>query len=207
MQELIKKVSSYQDEIGEKSVTIFVDSKLFKLVGGWQWDMACDSIYCSDVMFSLPENFIGTKGIIHPDDVISIHKNIYFHEAIGEGDTSDLQFRIITTYGEVKVLTGKKIQFVDKEQDAFLKDPVESFIKKSFKEADLLKENEELSLKQSISEFSEVINKSGSWFFNLATSESYYSDNYYRIFGLPPQSLNAQLYTFANFFHPLSIKH
>ena len=202
MQEVSKKAFSFTEELDERSVTIFVQSKLFQLRGEWQWDLVSNVIFCSDVMFNLPAGFIGTKGIIHPDDIAIIHKSIYFRETIGEEDTSDLQFRIITTYGEVRTLTGKNIQFIKDEGDTLLANPAETVFREAAYEAECNRETKLLTLQKDIAEFSERIYKTGSWYFNLSTGESFYSDNYYHLFGLPPQSLNAQLYTFANYLHP-----
>lgn len=202
LQEALKKHLSVEKDPDHKSVTIFVQSKLFMLKGHWEWDLLSNAVFCSDVMFNFTHDLIGTKGIIHPDDIAVIHKSIYFSEAIGEEDRSDVEFRIITTYGEVRTLKGKDIQFVTIEEDSFVEEPVETTFKKAVIESTHQQQAKAISLNKEISQFSERVHQTGTWSFNLSTGETFYSDNYYRLFDLPPQSLNAQLYTFAAFLHP-----
>jgi PAS domain S-box-containing protein len=201
LQELLKKHASFTGDIDTKTVTVFVQSSLYTLAGSWQWELASDAVFCSDVMFNLPEDIIATKGIIHPDDIETLHRGIYYRDVIGEDDTSDVQFRMITSYGEVKTLTGKNIRFVKRELDSNIENPAELLFKTTALQTSVAKEHKLLSLRTAIADFSEKIHHTASWYFNLSTAEAFYSDNYYRLFGLPPQTLNAQAHTFASFIH------
>jgi hypothetical protein len=56
-----------------KQVTFFLNSSFYHLQGNWQWEMANDAIFCSDVMFS-PAGFVGTRAIFYPDDLLLVKK-------------------------------------------------------------------------------------------------------------------------------------
>ncbi len=200
MQQLLKKHDYSSYNVNGKSVVIFVDSKIFKCCGNWLWEMNCDSVFCSDVIMPLPNSFDGTKAIIHPEDLQEVKKQIFYYEAVGDESTSDFEFRIINTYGEVRTLTGKEIKLVRNDADDVIEDPLEALAKPSPRlSQDAV---DALNFKHEVDQLLQRSTNSGTWFFNLSNGETYYSDNYFYLFGLPAQSLNNQLYTFAPFLHP-----
>src|SRR5829696_4694659 len=91
------------NEVSGKTVKIFLHSSFYELSGNWQWEMEAGAVFCSDVILSFPADFVGAKGILHPDDTAAVK------ELVGEQTIPFLQFRIITTYGEVKTLVGENV--------------------------------------------------------------------------------------------------
>ena len=111
LQELKNTGALKVDEIAVKLVTVFLESVFYKLSGHWQWDMETDDVFCSDVLLAMP-GFAGTKAIFHPDDIDATK------QALQQTASSldKLQFRIITTYGKVKQLSGRNI-VIEKIED------------------------------------------------------------------------------------------
>ncbi len=181
-----------------KRVGLFIQSKFTPLCGDWQWDMASTAVYCSDVMLAFPLQLEGTKGIIHPDDLPLVT------EALGQLEylkQVPLQFRIITTYGEIKSLTGKHIYVADIEPNETLY-PEQEARDIILKQKQLAAELASLRQKQLAFEEAGKLAGCGIWYFNKATQDVYYSDQVFLFHGLPPQSLNAHINTFASFIHP-----
>jgi PAS domain S-box-containing protein len=176
---------------------VWIDSSLIFLQGNWHWDLHATHVFCSDVIMALPLDFEGTRGIIHPDDLPSFSKAL---SASGGNVIPELCFRIITTYGEVRELRGSSLT-VQHPEESYLP-PEECFRNKALTEKELQTENQQLSARLHSFDFSEKITRSGSWYINTHTGETWYSDNVFRIYGLPPQSLNLHLNTFVPFIHP-----
>ena len=176
-----------------KSVSAFIHSKLILLQGNWQWNLHADAVFCSDVIVSYPPDFEGTSGIIHPDDLPLLKEKLF----IANPNPGHLVFRIITTYGEVKTLEGHDI-FIRQEES--YDQPTETWRQESL-QLKWQKEYANLQLLKEIYEKDERYWATGIWYYNLVTNVTWYSDEVYRIHGLPPQSLNAHLNTFNAFIH------
>jgi PAS domain S-box-containing protein len=182
------------EELTARTVTIFLESNFKLLTGNWFWDMAADAVFCSDVMLSLPTQFIGVKGIIHPEDVENVK------DKVSREKNFSLEFRIITTYGEVKTITGERINIektetgIDQLEQHFLQTTAEEILWK--------KDYEFLQQLTEIYERTERYTNAGVWWYNENSNECWYSAHIFRIYDLPPFSLNAHLDTFAPFIHP-----
>ena len=61
--------------------------------------------------------------------------------------------------------------------------------------------NQISSLQQELNIFrqAEQISDAGNWQINLSTFEAYYSDNYYRLYGVAPGSIHPHAHTFTSF--------
>ena len=197
VQELLKMVSSDLTESDEKSVTLFIQARLFVLNGVWIWDMQSSAIYASDVM-SFPAQFEGTKGIIHPEDLPDV---INLLQRLRESELQQFEFRMITTYGEVKKIIGKNISLEEKIDIEALASLEEQIRTEKFDEIISQKEKSSLNLQQSITEYAGRVYGLGYWYVNKSTGEVWYSDNVFHIHGLPAQSLNAHSHTFSSFIH------
>lgn len=184
------------DAVSTRQVVLHLNSSLYTLEGGWEWDMLSDAVYCSDVMFNFPEDFEGTKSIIHPDDKEQIIA------LLSEQDSAipQITFRIITTYGEVKTISGADVTYSTSSRlDVANPAQVLDNIQKQKKQED------ELTTLLHVKDMAEVMEglvNTGAFSFNISTGHAFYSDKVFKIFRLPPQSLNVQLYTFASFIHP-----
>ncbi|HZF63907.1 MAG TPA: PAS domain S-box protein [Chitinophagaceae bacterium] len=188
-----KKAASTDEELNVKTVTVFVSSRELLLSGDWSWDLSATSVYCSDVMLSLPNHFEGTKGIIHPDDVSLVTAALSASEII-----EALDFRIITSYGEVKTLSGKSLSSSPPEQ---VNHP-DLLLHKVHQETEEKRAAKRARLTRTILASAERMFQYACWYYNLSTNEVWYSDHVYRLHGLPAQALNAHLDTFLSFVHP-----
>jgi PAS domain S-box-containing protein len=194
LQEERKKALSQTEGLESRKVTILINSRLISLSGKWDWDLHAAAVFCSDVMLALPPRFEGTLGIIHPDDASSVKEKLFLHETI-----TGLCFRLITTYGEVHTLCGQDLQTEEAGQEL---EPRENLLQHTIQAQEETREKQQLYLKSRSAEFGERITRSGAWYINTTTNETWYSDNVFRIYGLPAQSLNSHPNTFSAFVHP-----
>ena len=105
MQEALSRLTNETAESVQRTVSVVINSHLQVLSGNWKWDLFSGAVYCSDVM-CFPPDFEGTAGIIHPDDLNHVKAAL---PLIRDGEAVSLQFRMITTYGEVKTISGDNI--------------------------------------------------------------------------------------------------
>lgn len=178
--------------LSAKTVTLFMGGQLFVLGGTWQWDLQSEAVFCSEAMMGWPDDFTGTKSIIHPDDKEAV---------LAALENPDLfQFRIITTYGEVKLLRGKGVFIQGPEVAPF--DASLALRKKEEASFGAAKAAGHYALQKTAYSYAERITGSGVWYSNKTTGETWFSDQVFSIYGLSPQSLNAHHNTFYRFIHP-----
>ncbi|WP_132053023.1 PAS domain S-box protein [Pseudocnuella soli] len=146
---------------------------------------------------SFPPDFEGTKGIIHPEDKPRVVAALELLQNMG---ADQLDFRLITTYGEIKTLSGRNI-YLDLESQPPAIDIVNNSWVAATDELAGKKEAALLRLRQALSETAERQQGSGTWYINKSTGETWFSDGVFRIHGLAPQSLNAHPNTFNSFIH------
>ena len=192
LQELKQKAAVSEETHWSRQVTIFIRSVYFELNGHWSWDLQTDTIFCGDVFLMPPAGFIGTSGIIHPDDVQELKEKLFNPDHTG----SQLQFRIITSYGEIRELSGEQLRIEKKETIA------PDNIQLAFEHWQQQREFEKLLLVKEMLDQEEKDTETGSWYYNTTTGEAWYSNQVFRLHHLPPQSLNAHLNTFISFIHP-----
>jgi len=194
LQELKITTRLATEEFTGKAVTLFFQSQFYVLAGSWYWDLMADAVFCSDIIFSLPTDFEGTKGIIHPDDVDKLKEQLQGENIL------QFDFRIITTYGEVKTIIGQNITI---QQTGSGLDDVQQFLHHDAeKEQEWKKDYEKLLLYKEAQERASRYTNTGIWWYNDTTHETWYSAEIYRIYDLPPFSLNPHLNTFNSFIHP-----
>ena len=192
MQELTHKTRLKIEELTDRSVTIFLQSKFFVLKACWHWDMFADAVFCSDVILPLSDPFTGVKGIIHPDDVVGVE------EKLQDRKITCLEFRIITTYGEVKTIRGEDVIAEDGEEQF----DAGGLLQAARQELEWKKEFEHLQLLKETYERTGRLNNTGVWWYNSVTNKTWYSPQVFRIHDLAPYSLNAHLNTFTHLIHP-----
>lgn len=198
MEKTLKKDVPVGEHLHPKTVDIFINPQMFSIAGNWQWDMQCDAVFCSDVIIMSPPDTMSTKGIIHPDDVEYVRQSV---AALETAENIPLDFRIITTYGEVKKLTGKNCWRIS-TNDLNGLNPERDLLKRIEKEQENTKTTEAFTQLKEITDHAEKITKSGTWYMNSISNETFYSDNVFRIHGVMPQSLNPHFNTFSSFIHP-----
>lgn len=178
-----------------QQVTFYINDKVFLLSGHWDWELHSDAVFCSDVMMAWPPDFAGTKGIVHPDDKPSVTEAL---DGLKEAQTAALNFRLITTYGEIKTLRGKGLSLSEAEETF---DPAAALSSESSQRAEAAKGLRQAEWHRTAYAQAGRVLQAGIWHHNASTGETWYSDEAYRILGLPPQSLNAHLNTLYPFIH------
>ncbi|HEY6954299.1 MAG TPA: PAS domain-containing protein, partial [Flavisolibacter sp.] len=191
MHELKTSTGNDTRELTGRTVTIFLESHFVTLTGRWNWDFVSDAIFCSNVMFFLQE-VEATKAIIHPDDVEKVRRQLE------EDDIGHLEFRLITTYGEVKSISGDMLSAESRPS------PLEDVAveKNEFNKKLASQKLDELIVLKEVYEKTASFTGAGIWLYNEATNETWYSPEVFRIHGLAPFSLNAHLNTFLHLVHP-----
>jgi PAS domain S-box-containing protein len=192
LQELRTSTAVDTQELTGKAVTIFFEPYFITLTGHWQWDFVSDSVFCSNVMVSLQQDIEATKGIIHPDDVGKVKTKLEANAI------RHLEFRIITTYGEVKTITGEKLT-VHSRTEFF--DEATKLVRQLSQNAIDKKELQHLQLFKEVHEKADRVTNTGVWWHNAATSETWYSAEVFRIYELAPFSVNPHLNNFLPFIH------
>lgn len=196
--ELKSKAAFTPEGAVAKRVQFFVDNLLVSLQGDWTWDLPVEELFCSDVMVALNlGNPAEAKCLLHPDDLQSVRNEI------DKAESASLQFsfRVITSWGKIHTIEGRGRFEVEKDEAFSLQlQQVErdQFTRKQQQKEQLEKANLQLATYQ----YAELLTGQGVWWYNTSQNKTYYSDNLYRIYGLPPQGLNAHLHTFTPFIHP-----
>lgn len=198
MEQKQKNIVSIDEEVYLKTVDLFINSDLLSLTGNWEWEMHSESVFCSDVIMALPADYIGTKGIIHPDDLESVKQQLLLLDDL---EFIDLNFRMITTYNEVKNISGNNISKTEIDE-LKLQSPVTELITNTANQVEFEKGFQLYQNLKQTSDFAETLTKTATWFTNTNTNETCYSDNVFRMYALSPQSLNPHLHTFTTFIHP-----
>jgi PAS domain S-box-containing protein len=192
------KITSRSEELSTRTVQFFIDGQLVALKGAWSWDLPADELFCSDVMPSIQHSAVAiTKCLIHPDDLQCVQ-----HTLLGQiPESIHLQFRVISTWGKVHTIEGNGVFNIEKEEH-FGATLQQNALDRFSQEQEVREQEAKIALQVAAHHYAEQISGHGIWYVNSVTNEVYYSDNVYRIFGLPPQSLNAHLHTFTSFVHP-----
>ncbi|HEX2608650.1 MAG TPA: PAS domain-containing protein, partial [Flavisolibacter sp.] len=170
-----------------RSITLLIRDHIYHLEGLWEWDMHCQAVFCSDVLASPPRDFEGARAILFPDDVEKLLDDL-------NAGVPVFAFRIITSYGTVKQVQGSGITISEREMIATDAGP-------TAREMLLQAENRQLRFLNEIYEETEHTTQNAIWYYNVVTRETWYSNQYYRLHEIAPQSLNAHLNTFTAFIH------
>lgn len=198
MLETRAKAFSATNELSKRKVHFFVQSELITVEGPWQYHLQADELFCSEVMIALDTaEAAGTKCLIYPEDLPAVWK------AFEDRNTSraiDLSFRVITSFGELKTITGKGT-FAVTVQQGFSQALHQQFAEQYLRQIALQHELEEQGVELDAYQHAEQVSGKGIWYINTQTHAAYYSDGVFQLFGLPAQSLNAHLHTFTPFVH------
>jgi PAS domain S-box-containing protein len=192
------KARSTPDGVLTRRVQFFVDNVLMALQGAWSWDLPADELFCSDVMVALHGgNASAVKCLLHPDDLPSIRRLLHGQEAVAR----DVQFRVITTWGKVIAIRGEGRFEVEKDE-AFSLSLQQAGLEEFTRQQQQNDQLQKAAVQSAAYQYAELLAGQGVWWYNTAKNEAFYSDNLFRIYDLPPQSLNAHLNTFTSFIHP-----
>lgn len=181
-----------------RTVTVSLHAVTYFLLGQWEWELHSNAVYCSDVM-AFPADFEGTRCIFYPDDLPKVKAALALAR---DQDITALHFRVITTFGELKMLSGKGVSLFQEPETIDAINPGDDALEEAIRTHAQQKETTFLRLHSQLAEMGDRIHGTGTWYCNKATGETWYSDNVYRIHGVAPQSLNAHANTFNQFIHP-----
>ncbi|MGZ3978374.1 MAG: PAS domain S-box protein [Flavisolibacter sp.] len=197
----VKNKTAVQAGVSEsRSVHIFLETQLYCLTGKWEWELQTHHLFCSDVIFALHQetDLPGTKCLLYPEDLSVIRDMVNRSLAKQSGE---YRFRVITTYGSVIWVHGLgsfEMEVQQDFEDRYVHHSLENHIRQKMMSRQL----EEESVRLSTHHYAENIIGYGIWYFNTNTHETFFSDEVFRIHGLPPQGLNAHFHTFTSFIHP-----
>jgi PAS domain S-box-containing protein len=192
-------VTTRTSDVSVKVVHFFIDAQFITAEGEWIFDLKTEELFCSDVMVAMSANEVpGTKCLLFPEDKPLVK------EAINPPEDPevnlDLEFRIITTFGEIHKVKGKGT-FLISANNEFSSQINEHYADQCLGQIEKDMLADEQSIELDAYQFSSQVSSSGVWYINSSTFECFYSDGVYRMFGLPSQSLNAHLHTFTSFIH------
>lgn len=193
---VIKRSSENKVPVGD-AVTVCIRQQIYLLNGWWNWELHCAAVFASDVM-DFPDDFLGTKGIIHPDDLARVGKTVM---GLSHESGTALSFRLITTYGEIKILQGQHLSLGIVEQVPQSGGENVAWTESLEKHA-LHRQAILLQQRSAMADVAETLYQLGSFTMNKRTGACWFSNGVYRLHGLPPQSLNAHANTFNPFLHP-----
>ena len=189
--ELKKKTVFETDEASEiRVIYLFIDSQLYMVSGSWLWDLHTNELFCSDVMLALEkEELPAPRCIIYPEDLPTVYQLL---EKCKERERVDASIRLITSHG--KPITIRAFGYFECEKsegflDLLLQRSVKKYVQTRTRDEEWQKE----SLQLQGYRYVERLYRNGIWYLNTATHECYYSDEVFRIHGVPPQSLNTHL--------------
>src|SRR5665647_851982 len=213
--ELLKETEKDLDEVQE-----------IAHIGNWKWNILTNELCWSDEIYRIfgltPQIFDATFdayfNYVHPDDrniVVNAIKKAF------KGEPYSIDNRIITANGEERIVhTDAEFTFNEdnipvhargivqditehKKVEAKLKDTLDN-LDKLVKERTTELERAYKSLDESKKGLSEAQRTShtGSWDLNIATEESKWSDEMFRIFGFDPQEFGPTDEMFLRYVHP-----
>ncbi len=185
-----------------RKVTFFIDGTLTVLTADWQWEFRAAQVFCSNTFLhfspSLPALPVETLNcLLHPDDLELVSGTL----SQLANDLDSFAFRIITTYGKVRSIraTGKfsVAHPAPGKLDGILEQEALRWKTQREQRAQL----DRTALQQLEVEDAEKLLDFGTWHYNVDSTVMYFSNGVYRVFGVPPQSLNAHFHTFHRFIH------
>jgi len=185
-----------------RKVTFLINGTLTVLKADWHWKFAAAQVFCSNTFLHFPPSLPGLTGdtmncLLHPDDLQLVSSRLARVQEHPEG----FAFRIITTYGEVGHIRASGACIVENLAREAPEGILEEESLQWKNQRDQRIQLNRAALQKLEVEDAEKLLDFGTWHYNVDSSVMYFSDGVYRVFGLPPQSLNAHFHTFHRFIH------
>jgi PAS domain S-box-containing protein len=179
----------------------------FAGLGNWYFNAATGQTWYSNAVFTLhglPPQSLNAHlhtfhPFIHPDDVVLVTD--FQDKAFRERSSLQMDYRILAGETE-KWISYKCDWFFNAGGEAILGGTYQDISDQKATELALEGFKNLVQLQRQQIQYDEQQVNFGHWQVNLLTRKTVYSDQYYRIFGLKPQSLAATLSTFLNYIHP-----
>jgi PAS domain S-box-containing protein len=187
-------------------------------VGHWEWDLETDVVVWSDETYRIfglrpqerPMDLATVRAMIHPEDRESLYSGV--DEDLVAGVRPDAEFRIVLPGGEVRTvhaLTSKRWSSMpgDSKRDALgrpykLLGTVQDITERRCAEEERQTLSRNLQESKAWLEEAQRVAHVGYWVWDLETNRVIWSDETYRIFGLPPQEGPIDLAIVREMMHP-----
>lgn len=176
-------LKSSKDNLHVLEENIAYAQKMIKF-GIWTYIANDDEVTISDEIYDIYEStfeksFEGFEPYYHPDDKKEVLKNI---DALIDGETYDIEFRIITETKKVKFIRERvSIVYDDKKDIKKIVGVIQDISKQRILERDLKSLNNDLYNK-------EIIEGVGKWKYNFLEDKYYISEELYNIHDIEAQS-------------------
>ncbi|MEO9892040.1 PAS domain-containing protein [Aurantibacter sp.] len=187
--------------------SIMIEAKRMARIGSYTWHIETDKAEISDNFYHIlgykPQEFEPSfenyRKLIHPDDVVT-------YEEIMKGvmesrEAPDHTYRVLAKNGDTIYLKTKG-KFLRNKGKEIMISVVQDITTEMMAMNELQKLNEQLEVQNSIFVDAEGVAGLGSYIWYLDNGEAILSDNFYRILGLEPKSLEISYDSYKQFVHP-----
>ena len=207
---IIKMAGTIQDVTEEKKsekALIYKTQQLAEAqasahIGSWEWDVANDTIEWSDELYRIHGLIPGEQKITYDLSVSFIHPDDrdYINEVAGQQyidqQQTDLFYKIIRTDGAVRVINGKGKAFTDSSGKTIkMRGTMQDVTELKKAEDSLIYKTTQLDKAQRSAHI-------GSWEWDAESNVYSWSDEMYRIYGLPSNQADNSYETVVSMIHP-----
>ena len=187
----MRKASEDDGVIFNDRLNLIIGTRTLSLHGSWQFEEELSlskkiGFDGSELNFDILANLNEKNYLIHPADVVKIEALL---KRRLEDDNVDFHIRVITPSGDTRPVHGVGT-FVS----------FENVYQKKFTDLDEFSNTDQLQLK--IFKYAEQVARIGSWTWNLKSAQIFFSDHFFRLIGITPQSKNLSWTDVAEYLHP-----
>ncbi|MCG7911204.1 MAG: PAS domain-containing protein [Candidatus Thiodiazotropha taylori] len=170
--------------------------------GIWEWDIQNNAVFWSDESVKLwgmkegefSNQLEQVRSPIHPDDVVRWENDV--ENCLQTGASHNTEFRLIHPDKSIHWIHAKgEVEHDSEGTPISMRGTVTDVTERVETKQRLAKIERHLRLAQQIAHV-------GSWVFNVQNDELYWSDEIYRIFGITPDTFDANMAAFMNTVHP-----
>jgi two-component system, chemotaxis family, CheB/CheR fusion protein len=178
------------------------------LVGSYELDLSTQQFLCTDALFMVLALPLTPGNLISFQDVLNIvvpeERDAFTRYLFEDTSTRILEFNCTIQHGNMprKYLHAWFQNTVNEDGTPVKRGSFQDVTKQRHYQQQLEHNNEKLQIQAEINRHVEVISNSGSFEWNTITGELKCSDNFYRIFGMEPQSQPASIEMFLQLIHP-----
>lgn len=184
----------------ERSEYLYKQAQAFSHMGNWTWDFVNGKLQWSDELYHIYELPVGTEidseyiaTFNHPNDAQRVYDIV--HNSFSNKDSYDFYYRIYTAKGVLKHLHAHGEVLTDEKGQIYKMLGTLQDVTERQQMLEQLQESDKL-YKQA-----QAISLVGNWTWDIAANTISWSDELYRIFGMPPQSEEISLDKYVSFIH------
>ena len=170
--------------------------------GIWEWNIEEDSVYWSAESAQLwgmregefADDFQQVRSRIHPDDIARWEADV--QRCLQTGELHDIEFRLVHPDNSIHWIHAVgEVESNSDGQPVFMRGTVTEVTERVETRKRLTRMESHLKLAQQIAQ-------AGSWEFDVLHDKLYWSEEIFRIFGMPPEGFEANLEAFLQRVHP-----